>query len=317
MSVLLAPAELIYRGVNRLRRVLFARGILRSERVDRPVVSIGNRAVGGAGKTPTTIAIARGMLRRGVRPVILTRGYGRAETAEPLLVDGTDPRRFGDEPVLMHTTLPDVPVVVGSRRAEAARWFLQQGDCDVFLLDDGFQHLQLAREVDVVIENPAARWHREGRSALRHAGIVIARDRPAAPDQTPPLFRGGLEPYEWILDGRAHPAGSLRGRRACAFSGLADNEQFFRTLAELGVELGFTRGFPDHRGPTEAELNDLLGRCSASGATFLLTTEKDAVKIGSRAGIAVLRVRMAIEPEGEFFRALFREAGLRENIGHF
>ena len=245
MTFLLKPAELLYRGVNRARRALYRRGVLKTRRLERPVISIGNIAAGGTGKTPAVIAVCRELAARGLRVAVLTRGYGRVDAAASGLVQDVN---HGDEPYLIKSST-NCDVIVGTNRYVKAREYLRGNDCDVFVLDDGFQHLRLHRDLDVVLDAPA-RFYREGRSALSHAGVVIPRRlRTVVPDE-------------------------LRGRRVFAFAGLADNEQFFQSLREL--EVVGTRGFRDHHRYTAADLDAL--RRAAKGAR-LVTTEKDAVKI--------------------------------------
>lgn len=297
------PAELLYRGVNRSRRALYRLGLLRPERLPRPVISVGNRALGGTGKTPTVIAVATGLLELGLRPAVLTRGYGRRSSEQPLLVDGLDALRFGDEPVVIHRSLPEVPVIVGSRRAAAARWFLERGDCDLFLLDDGFQHLQLHRDCDVVIES-ASSWFREGPSALRDADALLLRDVDS-PLPDVPSFRIALEPRDLLVDGASEPLEALEGTSVFAFSGLADNDQFFRTLEALGAELAGTEAFPDHHVYDQEDLQRLRMRAEIAGAEMLVTTAKDAVKTGSLEP-AVLRTAVTIEPRLDFLGLLIR-----------
>lgn len=256
-------AELLYRAVNRLRRFLYRIGVLRSKRLPVPVVSIGNRAVGGSGKTPATIAIARALQARGLRVAVLTRGYGRkSEDQGP--VTSLDTERFGDEPVLIKSK--NIDVIVGRNRYENGLRY----SADVFLLDDGFQHLQLHRDCDVVIEAPA-RFYREGPSSLRDADIVLERKI------------------------RAVNGDAVRGKRVFAFSGLANNAQFFDTLRALGAAVVGTREFPDHHRYTLAELRGI--RNAARGADLIVTTEKDAVKIGPADDMMALRIEMEIGDE--------------------
>ena len=250
MTILLKPLELLWRGVNRLRRALYRRGVLKAKRLPKPVISVGAITAGGAGKTPATIAIGEYLIARGYRVAVLTRGYKRSGAGGR--VTELDAERFGDEPVLLKR-LGDV--IVGRNRYENGL----QVNCDVYLLDDGFQHLQLARDVDVVIDAPG-QWLREGRSALRDADFVIPRR---------------LE-----ID---VPKGKL-----FAFAGLADNEQFFRALNAAG-----TMSFPDHHRYTARDLERI--REAAKGADAIVTTEKDAVKIADRDIIAVA-ARFVIEP---------------------
>ncbi len=267
--VLLKPLELLWRGVNRLRRTLYRRGILKSRRLPRPVISVGNLAAGGAGKTPAVIAIARALTERRLTVAILTRGYGRADT-EAGLVTALDAGRFGDEPVLIKSKLQTVHVIVGSKRYDNAIRFLTDNDCDLFILDDGFQHLQLARDLDVVID--AGRGvMREGRSALAEAGLVIQRNlRLVVPQE-------------------------LSARRVFAFSGLADNDQFFAALREHGLTVVATRGFRDHHRYTAADIAAIKNAALDAGAEAIVTTEKDKVKIDDR-GIIAIAAEMIIEP---------------------
>jgi len=267
--ILLKPLELLWRGVNRLWRALYRRGILKSRRLPRPVISVGNLAAGGAGKTPAVIAIARALTERGLNVTILTRGYGRADT-EAGLVTSLDAGRFGDEPVLIKSKLQKVHVIVGSKRYDNAIRFLSDNDCDLFILDDGFQHLQLARDLDVVID--AGRGvMREGRSALADAGLVIQRNlRIVVPRE-------------------------LTAQRIFAFAGLAGNDQFFASLREQGLTVVATRGFRDHHRYTAADIAAIKKAALDAGAEAIVTTEKDKVKIDDR-GIIAIAVEMIIEP---------------------
>ena len=270
MTTLLKPFELLWRGVNRLRRALYRRGLLKGRRLPRPVVSVGNLAAGGAGKTPAVITIARYLAKRGFRVAVLTRGYGRNEKVSGI-VTSLDAARFGDEPVLMKSKLKNVDVIVGSNRYDNALQFLNQNDCDLFVLDDGFQHLQLARDVDVVID-AAGVVMREGRSALADADFVIRRNlRMAVPEE-------------------------LASKRLFAFAGLADNDQFFASLRALGLTVAGTKGFRDHHRYTAADIAAVKAAARDAGAEIVVTTEKDAVKLDDR-DIIPIAAEMIVEPE--------------------
>lgn len=259
--------DLPLRAVNRLRRALYRRGVLRARRLPRPVVSVGNIAIGGAGKTPAVIAIARHLAARGIRVAILTRGYGRS--GEGGVVNDLDSARFGDEPVLMKKSVDNVTVIVGSNRYDNG----SRIDCDIYLLDDGFQHLQLHRDLDVVIDAPRARWHREGRSALVDADVILTRDL------------------------RIHIPPELAGRRVFAFSGLADNEQFFDTLRAHGLEVAGTRGFADHHRYSAADIAAIREAARAAGAERIATTEKDAVKLRGCDDILAVVAELVVPPD--------------------
>jgi tetraacyldisaccharide 4'-kinase len=270
VTILLKPLEFVWRGLNRARRALYRRGILKRKRLPRPVISVGNLAAGGAGKTPTVITIARYLEKRGFRMAVLTHGYGRTGNVSGL-VTSLDAKTFGDEPVLLKSKLQNIHVIVGSKRYENAIRFLAENECDLFILDDGFQHLQLARDVDVVIDTPSGVM-REGRSALADAGFVIQRRlRIVVPEE-------------------------LTGRGVFAFAGLADNEQFFASLRENGVNVIGTRSFRDHHRYSAADIAAVKAAARTAGAEGIATTEKDAVKIDDRDIIAIA-AEMIIDPE--------------------
>jgi len=263
--VLVKPAELLLRGVNRLRRSLYQRGVLKPRRLPKPVISVGNVTFGGSGKTPATIAIANFLIARGYRVCVLTRGYGRKGAGGR--VTSLDAAEFGDEPVLIKKHAPKAEVIVGRKRYENGVLI----SCDVYLLDDGFQHLQLHRDVDVVIDVPHPRLRREGPTAMRDADVVIRRDL------------------------RLHLPDSLRGKRVFAFSGLADNEQFFASLRAAGLEPAATRGFADHHRYTPSDVAAIRAAARAANADAIVTTEKDAVKLADDEIIAV-PAELAIDP---------------------
>lgn len=260
------PPELLYRGINRLRRALYRSGILRAKRLPKPVISIGNIAAGGAGKTPAVISIGRFLLARGLRVAVLTRGYGRA--GEGGIVTSLNASKYGDEPTLIKMSLPEATVIVGSNRHDNG----QRVECDVYLLDDGFQHLQLHRDLDVVIDVEGAWFHREGRSALGDADIVIPR-------------RLRLEIPE-----------VLRSRPLFAFAGLADNEQFFGSLQAEGLTVAGSRGFADHHAYSPSDVAAIRQEARAAGATLIVTTEKDAVKLAGDAIMPSAVLEGALEP---------------------
>jgi tetraacyldisaccharide 4'-kinase len=221
-----------WRLVNRIRRALYRAGVLKAKRLPKPVISVGNIAAGGAGKTPAVIAIAEHLVARGKRVAVLTRGY-----------------KTNDEPALIKKRVPKAEVIVGKNRyANSSR-----ANCDVYLLDDGFQHLQIHRDVDIVIDIADARVYREGRSALRDADFVI--------------------PRRITTD-----AEKLRGKRVVAFAGIANNAQFFDTLRAAGAELVATREFEDHHDYKPGDV---------PAGEILVTTEKDAVKLDRDDIIAV------------------------------
>ena len=256
-------AQALYLAINRVRRDLYRRGVLRSRRLPRPVVSVGNISTGGAGKTPAVIALCNELARRGAKAAVLTRGYGRPDASHNGLVDALDAARFGDEPVLIKTRAVNADVIVGANRYQNALDYLQKNSCDLFILDDGFQHLQIERDVDIVILAGEGAFQREGRSALADADIVVERRIEIA---IPP---------------------GVKGKKAFAFAGLANPTQFFEQLRSAGVDLQGTMSFPDHHRYLPHDLQRIDDAAAASGAEVVVTTEKDAVKLERRDIISV------------------------------
>lgn len=296
-----SPLLALYQSVNAGRRALFRRGLLESVRLPRPVVSVGNLAMGGSGKTPVVIRLVRLLQAEGLRPAILSRGYRRHSDLPWERVTSDDVHRFGDEPVMIARALPGVPVIVGARRAEAAREFLTEGDCDLFVLDDGFQHLRLVRDCDIVILSADEGYRREGESALAAADIVLVRRGAVLPPgYSAAAHAMRLRPSGLRIGGERVPLDQLRERRVFAFSGLANNPQFAETLRALGAHVLDTVEFRDHHSYSPDEVGDLIQRAAERGATPI-TTEKDWVKI-RRNEIAVLEAEVEIDAEEDFVR---------------
>ena len=303
IELLHVPAAL-FALAARARRVLYDRGWLPTERLDAPVVSIGNISAGGTGKTPMVALIVEALRERGRRVGIVSRGYGaRAGQAN-------------DEARLLAELLPDVPHVQDADRARGARKLLEQ-HIDVVVLDDGFQHRRLARDLDLVLVDATRPWGLPGRTP-RDAPLLprgLLRESPAAlarahavvltrADQVPTsdlielrAAIGQLAPGVALavavpapvglraLDGTLEPVSALRERPVVLLSGIAHPEAFERTAAELGARIVEHRRHPDHHAYTPADLEGL-------GEHDVLVTAKDAVKLRGIAGALAPRVRV-------------------------
>ncbi|HET9552754.1 MAG TPA: tetraacyldisaccharide 4'-kinase [Anaeromyxobacteraceae bacterium] len=328
--LLLAPlllAELLFRAAAALRGWLYDRGLLASARAAAPVISVGNLAVGGAGKTPVTIAIARRLAARGRAVAVLSRGYGASRGDERVVADDRavllGAAEGGDEPALIARRLPGVRVLCGPRRAALAPLALAGLGADALLLDDGFQHRALGRDLDVVVldaANPVGNGHllpagpnREPLSALRRAGLVwlsrVDQADPVALERWRAAARRatGREPVESchapidVVDGtllRSLGPEALRGRRVLLLSGLARPGAFRRTVEGLGATIAAERRFPDHHRFSGAELDEALAAAAGAGCELVVTTEKDAVRLEpARAAdprLAVVRIEAAV-----------------------
>jgi tetraacyldisaccharide 4'-kinase len=322
----LAPAEAAFRAAAALRGALYARGFLGSMRAAVPVISVGNLAVGGAGKTPVTLAIAARLLSAGRRPAVLSRGYGATSGQPRVVSDGErillGAAEAGDEPYLVARRLAGVRVLCGPDRAALARRAVESLGADVLLLDDGFQHLRLRRDLDVVVLDAANPWgnghclprgpNREPPSALSRAGLVwlthVDRAGPEALEALRALARRHTrrEPVESrhaardLLDARLERglgAGALAGRRVALLTGVARPGSVRRTVESLGARVVLSRDFPDHHRFGEAEVAEALSAAAGAGAEWVVTTEKDAVRLPEgRAGDPRIRV-LRIEAE--------------------
>jgi tetraacyldisaccharide 4'-kinase len=282
-----------FRLALRVRDRLYRSGLLRTYRLDHPVISIGNLTLGGTGKTPLAIFLAEKLAQRGFRPVILSRGYRRRTRGTLVVSRGEGPlvgwRDAGDEPYLMAKRLAGkAAVVVGESRHLAGVAAQVERLGDVFLLDDGFQHRQLHRDVDIVTIDPdewlkgelllpRGRW-REPKSAVERAHAACVQGD--AELQLPiPQFRVAMQlelmPENW------------EGQSVTAFAGIAKPERFFAALEASGVRLDYRVPFPDHHAFTQKDLARLPGEVR-------ITTEKDAVKLEGRTGFVVARASAAV-----------------------
>lgn len=308
---MLLPLVPLYAAGLAFRELRLQRGWEPVRRLRYPVISIGNLSVGGSGKTPLTIALVRLLTARGVHVDVLSRGYGRSSTV-PLRVDpGEAVDRYGDEPLLI-ARATSVPVYVASERFDAGKLaeaeFLTTQAPRVHVLDDGFQHRQLARDVDILLANredwrdhllPAGNL-RESRNAARRASVIAipADDRSFEAE----LRSWGWTEIVWRIRRRMEVP-RIEGPVA-AFCGIARPEQFFDGLRGAGVTLASQRAFPDHHRYTARDIDNLLSAARSAHAVAVVTTEKDAVRLaelGSAfpANLPLKTVGLAVDIEDE------------------
>jgi tetraacyldisaccharide 4'-kinase len=332
-----------YRGLLGTRDWLYARGLLKCRTLGCPVISIGNLTVGGTGKTPAVELAVRTLMELGHRPAVLSRGYGRRTHGVQIVADAAsirlDPEESGDEPFLLARRLPGVPVVVGGNRYEAGQRARERFDVTAIVLDDGFQHRTLAKDVEILMARAQMPWGngrllpggplREPLTALARAGLIVvtgARDAAdvgevaeAARRHAPrtPLLAARHVPTECWEAGSMKDLAfeTLRGRRLFAFAGIAAPDGFRRTLAEAGVEeAGFAR-FPDHHWYSREDLRAVDAQATARGATALVTTEKDWVRLRRLPAVTrpvyVVGVRLELLSGEAEWRATFERAAGR------
>ncbi|MGZ5156420.1 MAG: tetraacyldisaccharide 4'-kinase [Caldimonas sp.] len=309
----LLPLAWAFGAVSAVRRSLFRRSVFAIHHLPVPVIVVGNLVAGGAGKTPAVIALADLLRRHGRTPGIVSRGYGREDDAIRAVAAGADPRLVGDEPLLL-ARRTGAPVVVGADRVGAGHALLQaHPEVDVIVSDDGLQHLALGRDVEILLidERGAGNGRllpagplREPLPGVAKAGCLVLYNA-AAP--TTPLagFVGrrslsgavALDAWRQGAPATLDALEALRGRNVVAAAGLARPERFFAMLREHGLIVA-ELPLPDH--------HDFRTLPWPIGASDVVITEKDAVKIGPerRTGARVWVAALDFEPEPAFEAAL-------------
>jgi tetraacyldisaccharide 4'-kinase len=309
----LAPLVPLYAAAVALRARRFENGSEPIRRLRNPVVGIGNLSTGGSGKTPLTIALAQALTQRGLQVDVLSRGYGRRSRLPARVSPQGAAEDFGDEPLLI-ARATRLPVYVAPQRYRAGQ--LAESETPenttlpaVHLLDDGFQHRQLARDIDILLLNrddlrdtllPAGNLREPLHSIHRAHVLAIPSDDPAL--EADLRARGFQQPI-WRLRRimEVPPVSSP----VLAFCGIARPQQLFAGLESAGLRLATRIAFPDHHRYTSRDLDKLLAQALASGATALLTTEKDRVRLGQLASTfpeslplktASLRIEIQDEP---------------------
>jgi tetraacyldisaccharide 4'-kinase len=322
-----------YGLIVRLRETIFKKGLLQSKRLPCLVISIGNLTVGGSGKTPMTIYVAKLIQGLGYRVAIISRGYkGQAEKIGGVVSDGRricmGPDTAGDEPFMVAQRLKTVPVIVGQNRFKAGRLAIQEIKPDVVLLDDAFQHLKLHRDLDLVLldsNKPLGNTYLFPRGTLRETASALSRgdaviltrsDIGKAPylDQIKkhvprtPIFHSSHIPYIYkIVTGNStqsqdsstssseYDFGAFKNKRVFAFSGIASNDDFRRTIESFQCKLEHFSEFPDHHQYSEKELDKVVRSAMDVSAEFIFTTEKDYVRIAHKIKWPIHLVIIGIE----------------------
>ncbi|MBI2222860.1 MAG: tetraacyldisaccharide 4'-kinase [Acidobacteria bacterium] len=299
----------------RRRRAACAAHPERRRRLERPVISIGNLSMGGTGKTPLVAHVARLLLAAGHRPAILSRGYARPRVLEGVVVvsDGTRAlapyATAGDEPLMLARQVPGCAVVVAPDRYVAGALAERRLGCTVHVLDDGFQHLSLARALDIVIVSgrdmrdrvlPFGRL-REPLDALAAADALVAQ----AGDEVDPGGRPLFRMMRRVAERRDEPA--------LAFAGIGRPAAFFQALEEAGWTVVARVEFADHHSYSARDLERLARDATRAGARILVTTEKDAVRLETLPPPALPLVaaplEVSVEPAAEFAAMLHAACG--------
>jgi tetraacyldisaccharide 4'-kinase len=315
-----------------LRNGLYDRGLFRQEKLPCPVISVGNLVVGGTGKTPMVILLAKLLREKGRRPAVLSRGYG-ARTKAPVNIVSDGNRilmgwhEAGDEPVLIARSISGVPVLTGPKRHLTGRAAIGDFGADVLILDDAFQHRALHRDLDIVLIDAASPFGngrllpggplREPAEALGRAHLLIrtgcckGSEKPLPVSSEMPFFRGFHRPLGVVegQTGRLIPATSLQGQKVCAFAGIGRPEAFRRSLIELDCEIVAFHAFPDHHPYSHRDLDFLRRLAAKTGTDRIVTTEKDGVRLADfpdfLTEVSFFRIGMEVTPVDAFAELIF------------
>ncbi len=331
---MLRLASRLFGAATRVRVELYRSGILPRRRLESPVISVGNLAVGGTGKTPLVAMLAKMLQLASYAPAVLSRGYkGRAERSGRLVSDGQkvlcNVRECGDEPFLLARQLQGIPLAVGrDRQLSASRIPAAQDPAKrIFILDDAFQHLRIRRDLDLLVMDSTDPWAggrsmpagllREPLAAIRRADWILltrshqaddlqetqARVRRLHPEA--PVFSFHHAPTELIdvRSGRSRPVEELTGSEGTALAAIGKPKLFVRDLEKLGIRVHQEAFFPDHHWFTQQELDRFL-----DGAEAIFTTEKDAVRLErldfDQGQVLALRIEARPDAPDEFRRKL-------------
>ena len=342
LRFLLIPLRWLYAASVQLRNILYTRGILKARRLPCRVISVGNIVVGGTGKTPAVIAIAKHLENKGLHVAILLRGYKRRIREKVTIVsDGekvcTSPTESGDEAYMMAKHLSNVPIIVGKCRYLAGQVALERFKADVLLLDDGFQHRQLARDLDILtisathpLGNPEQLLPvgtlREPPTALRRADLILLThaDTPHTSAHAKKVVKR-LAPNALVLESIHQPTyfypltqnknsekrtdvptdtKELKGKRILAVCGIGNPNAFVATLMRCSVAHVELLAFPDHHIYTETDAQQIDTAFQTAAAELIVTTQKDEQKLARfvenwNLPVVVLAVALVITEDDE------------------
>ncbi len=309
------PLSPLYSAAMKLRALLYQKNILTSQSLEVPVISVGNLSMGGTGKTPMVIYLGRFLADRGFRPAVVSRGYhGRAKGAVNIVSDGNailmQSKEAGDEPVLISSRLPGTVVATGKKRYLVGEEVIRAHDCNLVIMDDGFQHLKIARDIDLVLFDAD---HFAGNSRVFPGGEL--REPVSALHRCDAFIITGVTEHNFERAGKCEDL--LKERFACkpvfkvsptysnfykydispssinksvvaqsdipeylfAFSGIAQADRFYKMAEQQGIALGGRKSFRDHHLYEANDIMKLTHLATHAGAEGFLTTEKDIVKL--------------------------------------
>ena len=318
-AYLLFPLALFYWGLVYWRNLFYKTGFFVSQRLPCHVISIGNITVGGTGKTPAVIFIAKLLQKKGKRVAVLSRGYCRNTKGTLLVSDGKGPKvtweESGDEPYLMAKILNEIPIVVDEDRFRGGTFLMHQFNPDIILLDDGFQHRGLERDLDLVLVNSGDSifdhklmpygilrepWH----NIKRGNAIVLTKTNLIKPlpfliqkiqESGMPIFQSRIKSTLSSLSPEVPE--NIKGKKVFIVSAIGDANGFYKTVQKLGCDIVGEKVFPDHFNYTES--NWKIVESLSGKSDYIITTEKDWVKIENfsfTSPVIVVGIKIEIEP---------------------
>ena len=321
--------SLIYESLVAIRNFFYETNILSTKSLNCKVISIGNITVGGSGKTPTVEYLSNLLQSKGHKVGIISRGYKRKSKSTLVVTDGKKKpeswEHVGDEPFLLAHKLENIPIVVGTSRYKAGSMMIEKFQPDVILIDDGFQHLSLHRDLDIVLVNskdkrsdhkliPSGKL-REPISNLTKADlIIITKSNIHAPSNylinkiesfNRPTIYNELQ-IDSLLQNKSNKINKLdkiANKKVYLFSALGDNESFKKIMGYTDAKIVGHSKYPDHYQYTLDDLNDIEQKATKCNAEFLITTEKDLVKINPqnrKIDIYTVRMKMIFKPDKLF-----------------
>jgi tetraacyldisaccharide 4'-kinase len=309
-TILLSPLSVLWENIYKVRRSFYEYGVFKKDYFKVPIISVGNITFGGTGKTPMIVYLTQKVTEMDLNPVVLTRGYkGDLEHESGIIKGGqrfrSNPKQFGDEPLLISRKMERGAVIVGKKRAANLKKYFHEVSPDVVFLDDGFQHIQLYRSLNIVLFDsalPLERYKtaplgylREGLTALKDADIILmSRADQVEPSQMEklsnllarhhrkdiPIGKFGYKPDGMFdsFDSLKYKMDELEGRDVIALTAIASPDSFYRLLEDHGANIVEKVVYPDHYLFTQDDMNDILIKSTKQNA-LVITSEKDMVKV--------------------------------------
>ena len=315
VKLILRVLELVYHVIIKIRGIFYKLGIFKSEKLDVKTISVGNITTGGTGKTPVVEKLASELAARDKKIGILSRGYYSKGDSPLIISDGkeilTEMHKAGDELYMMASHLSGIPIVKGKDRHKAGELAISEFDLDMLIIDDSFQHLQLERDLDIVVVdalNPFGYDHllprgvlREPLSSLKRSDIIVISRADQVAERKLDMIKYTIYNHNNEVDiftsnhcpvnlknlatnnkKNIENLKDLKGKKALALSGIGNPESFVKSLEELNIQVVETAIYPDHYDYKQDDVMDIVMKAQLNDVDFIITTEKDAVKFDEK-----------------------------------